>query len=390
MKSILLFALRNGKKITPRILLLTYSSPFQKKNIRRGIVFSFILTFFIFFQKTSAQTLLKADGEGNTYELISSVLAPNYDPIEVPDCGHTDFGRHIDEAFDEELGAYVFRFFIHTTPDNDRCQNFDRQRNEIKTYDQSPDHLIATEGEIVRYKWKFKLDATFQSSASFTHLHQIKAVGGPEEGMPLITLTTRKGTPDKLQLRYAETTSQITLHQVDLSPFKGKWLEVTETILYGEEGQYFLSIVDLEDGSILLDYQNEAIRTWKTDADFLRPKWGIYRSLNDTDNLRDEVILFADFSIEELEELPVSLEDFSGEGGKNLAYPNPIDERLFFVKEVFEQFEKVYVYNAKGDLVLSELVRLDGLDMRNLESGLYFVVLRGKGDLRRVWRVVKQ
>jgi len=51
----------------------------------------------------------------------------------------------------------------------------------------------------------------------------------------------------------------------------------------------------------LFSYSNSNIRTWKTDADFLRPKWGIYRSLKDADNLRDEAVLFADFSIKELE-----------------------------------------------------------------------------------------
>jgi len=349
-----------------------------------------LLTFFFSLQFLSAQTLLKADGEGNTYELISSVLAPNYDPVEEPDCGHPEFGRHIDEVFDEELNDYVFRFFIHTTPDNDRCQTFDRQRNEIKTYNQSPDHLIGTEGEIVRYKWKFKLDADFQSSSSFTHLHQLKAVGGSESSMPLITLTTRKGNPDKLELRYAETTSQSTIHKVDLAPFKGKWLEVTETVLYGEEGQYFLSIVDLESGSTLLDYQNDEIRTWKTDADFLRPKWGIYRSLNDASSLRDEEVLFADISIEELEQLPVSVEDFAVEDGRYLVYPNPVADRLFFVENVLEEFEEVLVYDVKGDLILSEALGSDGVDMSELESGLYFVVLEGKGDLRKGFRVVRR
>ncbi|MBT8393387.1 MAG: hypothetical protein KJN66_00915 [Bacteroidia bacterium] len=46
---------------------------------------------------------LKADGPGNTYELITSVLAPDFNLIEVPDCSHITFGDHIDELFDSEL-----------------------------------------------------------------------------------------------------------------------------------------------------------------------------------------------------------------------------------------------------------------------------------------------
>lgn len=128
---------------------------------------------------------LIADGPGNTYSLITSVLAPGQNPIETPDCNHNAFGEHMDELFDSELNANVFRFYLHTTPDNDRCTNFDRQRNEIKAYDQSPDNLLGIEDEIVVYKWKFKLNDGFQSSPNFTHLHQLKSVGGAFESMPM-------------------------------------------------------------------------------------------------------------------------------------------------------------------------------------------------------------
>lgn len=258
-----------------------------------------------------SQTILTADGPGNTYELITNILAPGYNPIESPDCSHIGFGRHIEEVWDADLGKNVFVFHIHVSNDDDRCINIDRQRNEIKTYDQSADSLKATAGETVIYKWKFKLDVGFQPSSSFTHLHQIKAVGGTESSMPLITLTARAGTPEKLELRYAESISQITVANTNLSDFKGVWVEVTETITYGESGIYDLSIVKISDGSTLFSYSNPSIRMWKTDASFLRPKWGIYRSLNNSIQLRDETVLFADFYIKESSvELPITLSAF--------------------------------------------------------------------------------
>ena len=83
---------------------------------------------------------VKADGPGSTYELISSAFGGT--PIEDPDCGHPDFGRHIREVFDPVLQKNAFVFTIHVTPDNDRCNgSTDRQRNEIKTYGPSPDSL---------------------------------------------------------------------------------------------------------------------------------------------------------------------------------------------------------------------------------------------------------
>jgi len=40
---------------------------------------------------------------------------------------------------------------------------------------------------------------------------------------------------DQLELRYAAYKPQRTIYKVDLDPFKGNWVEVVETITYGEE-----------------------------------------------------------------------------------------------------------------------------------------------------------
>lgn len=244
---------------------------------------------------------LRADGPGNTYALITSVLAPGYNPIEAPDCSHNAFGEHIDELFDNDLNTNVFRFYIHTTPDDDRCINFDRQRNEIKSYDQSPDNLLGVENEKVNYQWKFKLNAGFQSSPKFTHLHQLKSVGGELASHPMYTLTTRKGSPDRLELRYGETDSSVILMQTELAPFIDNWLEVSETIEYGTDGTYAIEIKKVSNGEVLLTYSNASIINWRPNADFVRPKWGIYRSLEHTEDLRDEEVLFADFIITEID-----------------------------------------------------------------------------------------
>lgn len=241
--------------------------------------------------------VLEADGPGNTYDLITSILAPGYDPIEVPDCGHQDFGNHIDELYDETLEKYVFRFYLHTTPDNDRCTNFDRQRNEIKSYDKSPENLLGREDETVTYTWKFKLADGFQSSGRFTHIHQLKPVGGDLASMPMYTLTTRKSNPDRIELRYAETDRQITLTQTALAPFIGEWVRVEETITYGTNGQYSIVMTNYKTNEELLSYTNNAIINWRSGGDFVRPKWGIYRSIVDIEDLRDEEVLFADFSV---------------------------------------------------------------------------------------------
>ncbi len=331
-----------------------------------------------------SQVILDADGpeNNNTYELITSVLAPGYDPVEEPDCGHTEFGRHIDEIDDVDLGINVFRFFIHATPDNDRCINFDRQRNEIKTYDQSPDNLLGIEDETVQYKWKFKLDAGFQVSPNFTHLHQLKSVGGLLAGMPMYTITARKGTPNQLELRYAETDTQITLQQTDLAPFKGSWLEVTETINYGTSGTYSIEIKKVNDGTILFNYSNNSIINWRTDADFVRPKWGIYRSLNNVADLRDEEVLFANFSIEELNTLSVNENEF---GNQVSIFPNPTKDILFIKNS--SNANLINIYSMDGRKIMENPLQKSNseilIDVSSFSTGAYSINISNQSGINQ-------
>ncbi len=242
------------------------------------------------------QTYLIADGETDTtYSLISSVLGGN--PIEVPDCSHPEFGPHITQEWDNDLGKYSFVFYIHVTPDNDRCVATDRQRNEIKTYSPSPAYLKGFLGDSVTFRWRFKLDGGFQPSSSFTHIHQIKA-GDGDANSPNITLTPRSGNPDRLQLIHVNSSGvSQTLANTDLSAFKGAWVEAYEQITYGFDGTYSIQITNVSDGTLLFSYSNGDIDLWRSGTTFVRPKWGIYRSLSRPSDLRDEAVRFDSFCL---------------------------------------------------------------------------------------------
>lgn len=231
--------------------------------------------------------------------MINSVLG--IDATEDPHCAHASFGRHIREEFDNTLNKNVFLFALHVIPDNDGCNGAtDHQRNEIKTYGSSPDSLKGQLNETVTYRWKLKLDSAFQPSPSFTHIHQIKAGDGTNESSPKITITPRAGCPEKLEIIHNGNTSSTSLGKVktvDLAPFKGTWVEVTEKLTYKSAGAYFVSIRRVSDGAVLLEYSNSGIDLWRHGASFCRPKWGIYRSLNNASYLRDEEVKFADFCI---------------------------------------------------------------------------------------------
>lgn len=321
---------------------------------------------------TNAQVVLEAQGNNSTYADINAILAPDGNVVEVPDCGHESFGDHIDEVFDNTLDKYVFRFYAHRDEDDDRCKNFDRQRTEIKTYDKSPDNLLGLVGEEVEYKWLFKLSSNFRPSSKFTHLHQIKAVGGSQDAMPLITLTARKGSPDKLELRYAAALDQSTIHEINLNDLKGEWVRATEVITYGEagKGKYTINITRLSDDSVLMNYTNNALRMWKTDADFQRPKWGIYRSLLDASSLQDEEVLFADISITEL--TTISVPKFNE--ATYTVYPNPANTRLNLDKAIITDFEKYTLADIYGKVLTTGDVSRS-IDVSSLPHGVYIMQL---------------
>ena len=271
--------------------------------------FNFALTLFALPFLSHSQVVLKADGPGETYELISSVLAPGKSAVEAADHNklgnHSSFGRHIAEVWDADLKENVFEFYSHinyinadktTTTDNEPVADVaQKQRVEIKTYEGSPDNLKGTLGETITYQWKFKLPKGFQPSSNFTHLHQIKAVGGSQD-MPIFTLTAKKGTVNQFNVVH---NNEAVVASMNLSELEGTWVQITEVIKVGANGTYSVVIKRIKDGKELLSYSNPDLETIRPDNNFIRPKWGIYRSLKKVADLREEAVRFADFSIAE-------------------------------------------------------------------------------------------
>lgn len=263
--------------------------------------------------------ILVADGNtAGTYDLIK---AQGYD-LEPPDesgSHATNPFQHIQQQWDNTLGKYVFSFYIHAAIDDDRglANVTDRQRNEIKTGPHSPASLIAQEGETLLMKWKFKLPSGLLTTSKFSHIHQLKgmdnAAGNADVSLPVITLTcyTISGSGRKvLRLLHNDrtdltTTSSKKLKEVEQTDFLGEWVEVVERVKFGANGTYAITITRMRDNKSLLSYSNDNIDMWRTGSSGLRPKWGIYRSVGVDGEwrsvLRDEIFLFADFSIEKVE-----------------------------------------------------------------------------------------
>jgi hypothetical protein len=242
-----------------------------------------------------SQVLINADSTVDTYALVRSKGLK----LEVPDCIHS--GKHVYNIWDDELKEYVFAFDSHINLDNDRCRGFDRIRTEMTITDSVPPSFLgAHDGDTFTYTWKFRLDKHFIANPSFSHIHQIKAVGGGDDGMPMITLTTRAGSMEMLQLIFSPAKGngkEIILNQLNLTQFKGEWIEVIETVTYNINGQFSIVLKKINNGDTLLSYSNNNIGLSRPNAYFYRPKIGIYRSLKNRTIIRDETVRFTDFCI---------------------------------------------------------------------------------------------
>ena len=254
---------------------------------------------------------LDADGDMSgldAYDLIrdfGGTYIPG--PIETPDLypiNHPGV-KHIYEDFDAEIGNH-FVFIIHRDIDidRDRVENDDRQRNEIKTYDQSEEAVKGYENETFIYRWKFRINTDMEVSTRFSHFFQLKAVGG-EDSHPILTISgAERSGEDGIEVRYSPLQVDTILERQNWSMVTGEWLEAYCRVTFADSADLRLIVTRMNDGEVIFNIDETGLDLWRGEdaSHFVRPKWGIYRSILDWDNLRpdEENVRFANFSISEV------------------------------------------------------------------------------------------
>ncbi|KAG4080366.1 hypothetical protein HA402_006704 [Bradysia odoriphaga] len=125
--------------------------------------------------------------------------------------------------------------------------------------------------------------------------------------MPIITVSLRKSTPNVLQLlQYDSKGSLLFLKEEPLTKFTGRWVHAESEVVYGHHGAYNMTLTDYATNDVLLHYSSNDIDFWRNDtttvSNFVRPKWGVYRSVQEAVLSRNETVLFDDFCIGKGEE----------------------------------------------------------------------------------------
>ena len=84
----------------------------------------------------------------------------------------------------------------------------------------------------------------------------------------------------------------------------GEWLEAYCRATFSDSGDLRLIVTRMSDGEIIFNIDEQGLDLWRGESasHFVRPKWGIYRSILDWDNLRsdEETVRFANFSVSEV------------------------------------------------------------------------------------------
>lgn len=250
--------------------------------------------------QSSASTAVRVIASGNYFSTNAApMFNENFGGVAVEDqfCREVNSTR-ISEVFDNTLQKYVFSFHIDMDDIDCATNESDRQRLEVKSYALSPENLKGVQGETHFYRWKLHLSEGFQVSSSFTHLFQVKPVG-QNDAMPLISLTARKANPNRLEVLYAATSETQRIAEIPLSQLLGKWVDVQVIAHYASIGSFEITIYEIPSNTQLLHFVNNALDMWREGTEFNRPKWGIYRSLDNKQDLKAETLLYDDFCIGE-------------------------------------------------------------------------------------------
>ena len=97
-----------------------------------------------------------------------------------------------------------------------------------------------------------------------------------------------------------------------------------------------------------------SIRNRRAIADFASIKWGIYHSLNSPQDIQDEILKFANFSIEEVNGLSVKNPEIVK--SPLIAVPNPLKNSIQLKNSSF-QLENFQLFSLNGRHILDKNIR---------------------------------
>lgn len=177
-----------------------------------------------------------------------------------------------------------WRFNMHTV---DRDDLADRQRQEVAGCRNEDGTLQWLPGETWRITYAMYLPSSLQATTSWTHIMQIKQ---PSPGPPIAAQTLRRVDGEQ-RIGVHSYSADVTIGSTSLESLHDQWTNVDFQIRIGDKKSGSIRWVLSTEGTTVIDVRRNGIDTlFRKERAF--PKWGIYRSLEDTsDSLRDCYLL---------------------------------------------------------------------------------------------------
>ncbi|WHT20145.1 Tat pathway signal sequence domain protein [Crossiella sp. CA-258035] len=176
----------------------------------------------------------------------------------------------------------TYRFDMHK---RDRDTSTDRQRNEVRGMRSGGASVDLFQGQTWRFTYSMYIPSSLKATTSFTHIMQTKMPGLGSAPVTVMSLR-RRGSRSTIEFKVTE--GDVLVGDVDLAPLQNKWIDTEVEIKVGN-GNGSVRWVVREGGRTVIDARKSNVDTWLDDR--LRPKWGIYRSLNDSANINDTYLL---------------------------------------------------------------------------------------------------
>ncbi|MBA6435838.1 hypothetical protein [Streptomyces sp. GMR22] len=168
-----------------------------------------------------------------------------------------------------------FRTDIHYPKDVDTST--DRQRQEVRGMKQGGSAVKILKNETWRIQYQMYVPDTLDATTGFTHIMQIK-VG--DVAAPLFTMSLHQHSDGpKVEIRTSDDDDNLTeAGAADMAPLQGTWSDVSVEVKAADSGAYADWSVTTG-GRKVAAYKRTGLDLWRG-KNYLRPKWGIYRSLN--------------------------------------------------------------------------------------------------------------
>jgi hypothetical protein len=204
-------------------------------------------------------------------------------------------GKHPDRKYVVVEGGDHYRFNIWRD-DRDTTGGGDRQRTESKGMVQGGHILKMTNGQTWTLSYEMFMPTSLHGTSKFTHIFQTKTP--IDNGGPYVTLDLgRSGSKELLRARAYANSGSPDIASTDLAPLRNKWITVQWTFTIGSSGKASFVCRNGTGASAPIAVQGSRTGVKIPDQnDYVRPKWGIYRSVQSaSSDILDTYLLFRNY-----------------------------------------------------------------------------------------------